>query len=107
MKVTPKIYVDDLTAYPLEMVQEGARRWGVVWCHMWCDPGNEDHLHRIANRIGMKRNWFQNKPGFPHYDLLPGKRLLALKLGVIPKSLYEWCSEQNENRKNFTSKERE
>ena len=27
-----------------------------------------DELHRFANRIGLKREWFQNKR-IPHYDV--------------------------------------
>lgn len=41
----------------------------------------------MANWIGLKRSWFQNKrgrkPPFPHYDLSPQKRKMAIKRGAI------------------------
>ncbi|HMN12797.1 MAG TPA: DUF4031 domain-containing protein [Bellilinea sp.] len=40
-------------------------------------------LHEMADRIGMKRSWFQDKPGRPHYDLSPGKRALAVRNGAV------------------------
>jgi hypothetical protein len=31
---------------------------------------SESELHRFAEMIGLKKAWFQNKPGkHPHYDL--------------------------------------
>ncbi len=26
-------------------------------------------LHKFAAKIGMKREWFQDKPRYPHYDM--------------------------------------
>lgn len=34
-----------------------------------------NELHEFAARIGMKQDWFQNKPGFPHYKLLGGNTI--------------------------------
>ncbi|MGV3617927.1 MAG: DUF4031 domain-containing protein [Fimbriimonas sp.] len=52
------------------------------WCHMIADT--EEELHAMAASIGMKRSWFQDKPGkIPHYDLVPSKRAMALKRGAI------------------------
>jgi len=28
-----------------------------------------DELHDFAQRIGLKREWFQDKPRSPHYDM--------------------------------------
>ncbi len=67
----------------------GARN-GHRWCHMWCAPGDEAALHEIAAKIGMKREWFQNRPRFPHYDLTPGRRVEALHAGVLEVDLKEW-----------------
>jgi hypothetical protein len=69
----------------------GARH-GHKWCHLWCDEGDEDALHAMAGRLGLKRSWFQNKPGFPHYDLVPPRREHALRLGAVNTSLREWLS---------------
>lgn len=52
------------------------------WCHMMCD-GDIAELHAFANLIGMRRRWFQNKPGHPHYDLRPTKQQLAIQNGAI------------------------
>lgn len=58
------------------------KRTGHKWCHMFCDPISIGNLHMVASRIGMRLQWFQNKPGFPHYDLTPSKRVLAVNMGV-------------------------
>lgn len=90
------IYVDTLTHVvaaqyhgDTQAKRVGARN-GHQWCHLWCDEGEELELHAFAARIGMKRAWFQNKPGFPHYDLTPNRRVAAVKLGAVPTSLSDW-----------------
>jgi Protein of unknown function (DUF4031) len=43
-------------------------------------------LHEFAERIGLRREWFQSKPGRPendHYDLTRAGRELALEFGAI------------------------
>jgi Protein of unknown function (DUF4031) len=45
-----------------------------------------DELHAFAARIGMRREWFQSKPGRPendHYDLTRGARTLAIRSGAV------------------------
>jgi hypothetical protein len=45
-----------------------------------------DELHEFAGRLGLRREWFQSKPGRPendHYDLTGPGRVLALELGAI------------------------
>ena len=49
-------------------------------CHMVSDSLTE--LHAMADKIGIKRKWFQNK-GTPHYDICQEKRKLAIKFGAI------------------------
>jgi hypothetical protein len=58
--------------------------WGAKgeWCHMATD-GDLDDLHTLAQRIGLRRSWFQDHPLHPHYDLRPSKRLLAVRHGAI------------------------
>lgn len=63
------VYVDGLVKY----------RSG-NWCHMWADSLPE--LHDMAMQIGLRPEWFQNREGFPHYDLRAPKRLLALRRGA-------------------------
>jgi len=72
------VYVDGLFDY-------GKRG---KWCHMATD-GDLPELHEMADRIGLKREWFQNHPTHPHYDLRASKRRLAIKEGAIPKSRQE------------------
>ena len=65
------ILVDELEHFP------GAGRW----CHMVSDT-SVDELHAFAEKIGVWREWFQDKPGNPHYDLAPHKRRLAIAQGA-------------------------
>lgn len=89
------VWVDLPRVYPKSVIKSKARRHGTCWAHMWCNPGHEDLLHEAAREIGLKRKYFQDKPGFPHYDLTTGKRKLALKLEVAkPRSLADWISER-------------
>jgi hypothetical protein len=52
--------------------------------HMQADTLQE--LHEFAARLGLRREWFQSKPGRPendHYDLTRAGRELAIELGAI------------------------
>ena len=51
--------------------------------HMIADTLEE--LHKMADKIGVKRKWFQNT-NHPHYDICLSKRKLAIKYGAIPVS---------------------
>ncbi len=45
-----------------------------------------DELHAFAERLGLRREWFQSRPGRPendHYDLTEAGRRLALERGAI------------------------
>lgn len=59
-------------------------RWRHAYsCHMFCLPGDEDQLHRLAFEIGLRREWYQERPGqMPHYDLSPGARVRAREHGA-------------------------
>jgi len=51
-------------------------------CHMIADT--EEELHAMADKIGMKRAWFQRKEtSLDHYDVGKGKRTLAVQHGAI------------------------
>jgi len=72
------IYVDPL------------RHWGwilrghrVKSCHMFSDALDLSELHAFAERIGMKRAWFQDPPVAPHYDLTERRRIQAVKIGAV------------------------
>jgi hypothetical protein len=49
--------------------------------HMLADT--EDELHRMAESIGLKREWFQNHGRTPHYDVCQAKRKQAVNCGAI------------------------
>lgn len=72
------VYVDSITDY----TGFTKLRWK-HWCHMVADTDEE--LHALAAKIGLKREWFQKKPGKRrgnHYDLIPTKRALAVRHGA-------------------------
>lgn len=56
-------------------------------CHMYAD--SLDELHRMAEAIGMRRAWFQDREGLPHYDLVPARRMRAIAFGAIEHSRAE------------------
>lgn len=74
------VYVDDAFA---------GGGWG-KWSgggHMQADTTEE--LHAFAVTLGLRRTWFQSKPGRPehdHYDLTRGKREQAIRLGAVAES---------------------
>lgn len=48
--------------------------------HMIADT--EEELHQMAEQIGLKPEWFQNK-GVPHYDICQAKKKQAIQQGAI------------------------
>ena len=55
----------------------------MIMCHMIADTLEE--LHDMAEKIGMKREWFQPQ-SFPHYDVCKMRRKKAIDLGAIEVS---------------------
>lgn len=59
-------------------------------CHLFAQTREElPELHRIAQAIGMRRAWFQDRPytkgkpgNLPHYDLTKARREAALRAGA-------------------------
>jgi hypothetical protein len=74
-----------MTIFVDAIVDWGSERcWGLpgtLWCHMASDTSLEE-LHAMAEKIGMRRSWFQDSPGHPHYDLTPHRRAAALAAGA-------------------------
>jgi|GEM_PF-1832511 len=56
-------------------------------CHLYADTLKE--LHEFAIKIGMKRTWFQDRLGFPHYDLTAGRRKAAVLWGAIEHDKFQ------------------
>ena len=76
------IYVDAIKEYPTEAIQKPARRWGKSWSHMWTDADPQE-LHLMANRLGLKRSYYQEHGLLKHYDVIPTKRALAIQHGAV------------------------
>lgn len=90
------VYVDRLREFPSrqETARREGERFGHRWCHLWSD--DIEALHAMAERLGMRREWFQDRPGFPHYDLPPFRRERALALGAAEHSLKAWLRQRRE-----------
>lgn len=73
------VYVDPL----LEHGGSSTFPWKVS-CHMYADT--EKELHKMADKIGMKRSWYQDNEKLKHYDLVASKRLLAVRYGAVEHS---------------------
>ncbi|WP_175795472.1 DUF4031 domain-containing protein [Burkholderia multivorans] len=52
-------------------------------CHMFTDAADLEELHVFAERIGMRRSWFQLHRVAPHYDLTSSRRTAAVQLGAV------------------------
>lgn len=86
-KFPRSVYVDKLftrTAREAQAARVGARNCD-QWCHMFSTDVRA--LHRLAERIGMKPEWFQDRERLPHYDLTPARRNRAIGAGAIELSL--------------------
>ena len=55
-------------------------------CHMIADT--EEELHDMADKVGLKREWFQNTSR-PHYDVGMGKRAIAVQNGAVETTTRE------------------
>ena len=53
----------------------------MIMSHM--SSPNIDALHKMADSLGLKREWFQNKKLHPHYDIRKGTKIKAISLGAI------------------------
>jgi hypothetical protein len=54
---------------------------GRLWAHLIAS--DLDELHALADAIGLRRAWFQDKRRFPHYDVDVEYRERALAAGAI------------------------
>lgn len=74
------VYVDDAFG-------PGWGRWSGGG-HLQADTENE--LHDFARRLGLKREWFQDRPERPemsHYDVTTSKRDEAVLAGAILETI--------------------
>lgn len=49
--------------------------------HLFTD-GDLAELHELAQCIGLRREWFQQHPRLPHYDVTPSRRAAAVAAGA-------------------------
>lgn len=70
------VYVDEI----MSCLQSGNWPYDRA-CHLVADSVEE--LHAFAERLGLRRSWFQSKSDLPHYDLTTGMRFKAIRLGAI------------------------
>lgn len=79
-------------------------RYPGKWSHLIAGPFDPiDELHEFARSIGMRREWFQNKP-WPraHYDVPENRRRQAIAAGAVPitwKELGQMLADAREQRK--------
>ena len=72
------IYVDGVQDTP-----EGATAFRFKnFSHMVSDTSKEE-LTAFAVRLGLKLEWFQDKPFAQHFDITKTKRALAVRLGAV------------------------
>ncbi len=77
------IYVD--TAMIAARVPSGRVVHDSRWCHLMSDQADPTELHRFAAALGLRRSYFQHRPGRPahdHYDVTLGKRAQAIAMGA-------------------------
>lgn len=86
------IYVDELRYHETSSIKGFAKRYGNMWCHLFTESSQQlEELHEFARKIGCRKGWFQgHNERFPHYDLTPAKRELALRRGATETKLKEW-----------------
>lgn len=75
------VMVDEIRKYPNA---KGVFMKGSA--HLTVDgtsPSHLEELHAFAESIGLKRDWFQDHPLAPHYDLAPSKHAMALTKGAV------------------------
>lgn len=53
----------------------------MVMSHMIAD--DEEELHAMADRIGLKRSWYQADASTPHYDVSQSKKRAAIEAGAV------------------------
>jgi hypothetical protein len=60
---------------------------GKKYCHMVSDK-SIDELMEFALKIGLKKEWFQDK-STPHFDVAPSIKRKALSIGAKELDLHE------------------
>lgn len=82
-----------MTVYVDPLIHRGWKLRGhlVKSSHMFTDHVELDELHAMAERIGMKRVWFQEHDRLPHYDVTSSRRAAAVAAGALEVDSRESC----------------
>ncbi|WP_099470288.1 DUF4031 domain-containing protein [Stenotrophomonas maltophilia] len=72
------VYVDQLQNLGLRMSGRS-----VLSSRLFSDSMDLGELHALAERIGLRREWFRRCPRVPHYVVTENKRRQALLAGVL------------------------
>ncbi len=85
------VYVD--AAMIPAKVRNGRVTHDSRWCHLMSDQLDPTELHEFAERIGLRRSYFQrgkrlgrpaeHDPAGDHYDVTEGKRRQAVAAGAV------------------------
>lgn len=63
-------------------VDAAIHRWrDKLWCHLTADE--EEELHEFADRLGLKREWYQTESILHHYDIPEATRKEAVAMGAV------------------------
>ena len=74
-------------------------------CHLYADALEE--LHEFARKVGLKREWFQNREFFQHYDLNETKRREAVSAGAVEQTLRQVVEEMQRRRAEILASRKE
>lgn len=87
------MYVDDIVEYDWELMHSRGLKWN-RWCHLIADSHEE--LMAMAQKLRLLPSWIQ-KSGTPdeHFDLIPSKRILAIKHGAKAVSVLDLAEIMN------------
>jgi len=88
------VYVDEITDHTRAAKANRLRH--THWSHLTADTPEE--LHEFANRLGLKRSWYQDHEYRWHYDVTPPVRARALALGAVEIDRYGLAAVVNARR---------
>ena len=75
---------------------------GKRWSHVSSNDVN--YLHEFAKKVGLRRQWFQNKYGFPHYDTYSDnirRKMLIMGARQVDRKTF-WLQVNKWYKSNFT-----
>lgn len=87
-----------MTVFVDSLQRRGTWRLGPS-CHMLPESlsaGSLAELHAMADAIGMRREWFQDRSRWPHYDLTATRRGRAVNAGCVEIRTSEWIRRQRQ-----------